>query len=92
MTNSENTQAADRILDMGDVLRLLAKATRIAENLDGQVHDNARAVTEQSKGAARQERARRDKEMGRLRHLLRYADVLVEDEYWITRGNRGALG
>jgi hypothetical protein len=74
------------MIDLSKVKFVLQEVQALIADLDGLNLDDSAAVTSQSKGLARQERARRSQELQLLATRLELAAALTRTEYWFARG------
>lgn len=74
------------MIDLSRVKAVLREVQTLISDLDGLSLDDSEAVTSQSKGVARQERARRSQELQLLATRLELAAALTRTEYWFARG------
>lgn len=74
------------MIDLKAVKSVVAEIESLIDTLDGQDLDETTAVAEQSKGKARQERAKMSQELNLLADRLMMASTLVRNEYWFARG------
>jgi hypothetical protein len=79
------------MIDLTKVRAVLDDANSLIGDLDGLDLDDSTAVTSQSKGKARQERAQRSQELQLLATRLELAAALVRCEYWFARGEPDPL-
>ena len=75
-------------IDLSDVRAAMTRAESLIEMLHGQPLDESAAITSQSKGRARAERARLSQALQRLGHELDMAAGFARDEYWAARDGR----
>jgi hypothetical protein len=80
------------MIDLSRVCAVLADADALIESLDGRDLDESDAIGSQSKGLARQERARLSQDLSLLADRLEYAASLVRVEYWQARGKEDPTG
>lgn len=79
------------MIDLSRVREVLAEVGDLVEELDGLDLDDSDAVTSQSKGARRQMKAQRSRELQLLAGRLELAASLVWVEYWYARGEADPL-
>lgn len=79
------------MIDLSRVRAVLADVEPLIRELDGLELDDSDAITSQSKGKARQERARRSQELQLLASRFELAAALVRIEYWTARGEMDPL-
>lgn len=79
------------MIDLTTTQSLLAEAMKKVRALDGVDLDETNSITDQSKGQARQDRARMSQELQHLAHLLDLGADLVRNEYWVARGYEDPL-
>lgn len=79
------------VIDLERVRGVLGQVHDLMEDLEGQDLDDSRAVEDQSKGKARQERARKAQDLQLLASRLEFAAALVRNEYWFARGELDPL-
>lgn len=79
------------MIDLNRVRHVLDEAQELVDDLHGLQLDDSTAVTSQSKGKARQERAQRSQELQLLATRLELAAALVRNEYWFARGEPDPL-
>lgn len=84
MTVSATTLAP--MINLSRVRSVLQEVDELVRGLDGADLDEQDAVTSQSKGRARQERAKKSQDLNLLAARLRFASELVLNEYWFARG------
>lgn len=73
-------------IDLSRVVSTLTDVDALIDALDGKELDETEAIGNQSKGAARQERARTSQDLSLLADRLDAAAALVRLEYWSARG------
>lgn len=74
------------MIDLTKVKTVLSEVQDLIEALHGVDLDEGRAVEDNSKGKARQERAKKSQELNLLSDRLMLASSLVRSEYWYARG------
>jgi hypothetical protein len=74
------------MIDLSQVRFILEEAQELVEELDGVDLDESTAVTSQSKGRDRRERAELSQSLNLLGDRLLLASSLVKVEYWHARG------
>lgn len=79
------------MIDLSKVKAVLSEIDLLIADLDGFNLDDSDAITNQSKGKARQERAQRSQELQLLATRLELAAALTRCEYWFARGERDPL-
>lgn len=79
------------MINLSTVKALLGDVQTLVDGLDGVDLNEEDALTSQSKGRARQERARKSQDLNLLAHRLRLAAELVQNEYWYARGEGDPL-
>lgn len=79
------------MINLTRVRDVLAEIEELVDDLDGIDLDETKAVESQTKGKARQERARRSQELQLLGNRLELAASLVRIEYWHARGEQDPL-
>ena len=79
------------MIDLTKVRSVLQEVHDLIAELDGLSLDDSAAVTSQSKGLARQERAKRSHELQLLATRLELAAALTRNEYWFARGETDPL-
>lgn len=79
------------MIDLNRVRDVLDEARSLIDDLHGLHLDDSNAVTSQSKGKLRQERAHRSQELQLLATRLELAASLVRNEYWFARGEDDPL-
>lgn len=79
------------MIDLTRTSVVLREAHELIGALHGKSLDETDAITSQSKGQARQEKARMSQDIRRLAELLQLASTLTTNEYWYARGERDPL-
>lgn len=74
------------MIDLSQAKSVLLEVETLVAQLHGAELDEGRAVEDQSKGKARQERARMSQDLNLLADRLMMASTLVRAEYWFARG------
>lgn len=74
------------MIDLERVKGVLKEADTLMASLDGKELDDQRAIADQSKGRARQDRARMSQDLQLLATRFELAAALVRIEYWYARG------
>ena len=74
------------MIDLAAVRSVLMEVESLVAQLDGLELDDTDALSSQSKGAARKEKAQRSQELQLLAVRLELAASLVRNEYWFARG------
>lgn len=74
------------MIDMSKTQAVLVECTELAAALHGQELDETDAVSNQSKGEARRQRAQLSQDLNFLATRLELAAALVRVEYWWARG------
>lgn len=79
------------MIDLSRVRNILREVEELIEELDRLDFDDTRALTDQSKGRARQRRAEKSQELQLLATRFELAASLVRVEYWHARGEADPL-
>lgn len=79
------------MIDLSRVKTVLSEVQDLVEDLHGLDLDDSDAITNQSKGNARRERAQRSQELQLLATRLELAAALTRNEYWFARGEKDPL-
>jgi hypothetical protein len=79
------------VIELSCLRKALAEVVEVLEDLDGRDLDEVDALTDQSKGAARVERARMSQDLNFMADRLALAEQLVRHEYWKARGESDIL-
>lgn len=79
------------MIDLSGVKSVLQEILPLVKELDGLDLDETKALADQSKGRARQDRAQRSQELNLLASRLELAAQLVRNEYWYARGETDPL-
>lgn len=79
------------MIDLEKTLIVLQECGELAAELNGQELDETDAVTAQSKGDLRRQRAQMSQDLQLLATRLELAAGLVRVEYWFARGERDPL-
>lgn len=79
------------MIDFAAVKRTLKEAVELVDTLDHQDLDETAALTSQSKGDARRQRAQMSQDLQLLANRLELAASLVRVEYWFARGESDPL-
>lgn len=74
------------MIDLTHVKSVLKEANGIIPWVDGVDLDETDAITSQSKGKARHQRAQTSQHLQLLATRLELAAALVRNEYWVARG------
>lgn len=73
------------MIDLSKVRSILEQCTELLDGLNGQELDETDALVSQSKGGARQRKARLSQDLQLLATRLELAAALVRNEYWFAR-------
>lgn len=79
------------MIDFTRLKLVLEEIDALVEDLDGKALDETAALTNQSKGEARRERAQRSQDLQLLASRLELAAQLVKVEFWNARGEGDPL-
>lgn len=79
------------MIDFTRLKAVLEEADSLIEDLDGVDLDETKALTSQSSGDARRERAQLSQNLQLLASRLELAAQLVRVEYWSARGEENPL-
>lgn len=79
------------MIDLTRVRNVLREANEIIDDLHGKDLDETAAITSQSKGQLRQERAQMSQDLQLLAGRLELAAQLTRVEYWYARGESDPL-
>lgn len=79
------------MIDLSRVRAVMAECLELMAELDGLELDEREALTNQSKGDLRRERAQRSGELRLLADRLHLAGSLTTAEYWTARGEADPL-
>lgn len=74
------------MIDLSRVKSVLVEVEALVADLDGKALDDTDAITSQSKGHARQQKAKMSQDLQLLAVRLEMAAALVRNEYWFARG------
>lgn len=78
-------------VNLSRVRAILNEAQVLVDELDGLELDDSRSYMDQSKGNARQERAKRTQELQLLATRFELAAALVRVEFWYVKGESDPL-
>ena len=79
------------MIEMRDVRAVVEDAIEMMKDLDGVDHQDGDAVTSQSKGDLRKQKAQTSQDLLRLAARLDLAAELVRNEYWFSRSGSDPL-
>ena len=74
------------MIDLTRVRSVLTECQALVDDLHGLDLDDSRSVSDQTKGAKRQERAKRSQELQMLATRFELAAALTRIEFWTAKG------